>query len=134
MQYHINDIKKAARFILQNGIDNKVFAFYGAMGTGKTTLITAICKELDVVDLPNSPTFSIINEYKTKEAETIYHIDLYRIKTVEEAIQSGVEEVLYSGCKCFIEWPQLAVEILPNSMNHIQINWLNDLDREIKMR
>jgi tRNA threonylcarbamoyladenosine biosynthesis protein TsaE len=103
------------------------------MGSGKTTLITEICKQLGVMDLPSSPTYSIINEYKTKGDDTIYHLDLYRIKDVDEAIQAGVEDVLYSGNICFIEWPTVAKELLPEGYINVLITLIDANTREIKM-
>lgn len=95
----------AKQFINQMGED-KIFAFYGKLGAGKTTLIKGICKELGVKEMVNSPTFSMINEYETKEEEIIYHFDCYRINKIQEALDIGAEDYFYSGKLCFIEWPE----------------------------
>ncbi|WP_294079563.1 tRNA (adenosine(37)-N6)-threonylcarbamoyltransferase complex ATPase subunit type 1 TsaE [Proteiniphilum sp. UBA5384] len=106
-------LQSAARqFINQMG-DRKVFAFYGSMGAGKTTFIKAICKELGVNETVGSPTFAIINEYKSGEGNPIFHFDFYRIHKLEEVFDFGYEDYLYSGHICFIEWPELVEQILP---------------------
>lgn len=106
-------LQSAARqFINQMG-DRKVFAFYGSMGAGKTTFIKAICKELGVNETVGSPTFAIINEYKSGEGNPIFHFDFYRIHKLEEVFDFGYEDYLYSGHICLIEWPELVEQILP---------------------
>ena len=100
---HIHEAAKA--FIAAMG-DNTVFAFYGKMGAGKTTFIKAVCEELGVTDVINSPTFAIVNEYRSDTTgELIYHFDFYRIKKLEEVYDMGYEDYFYSGALCFIEWP-----------------------------
>jgi tRNA threonylcarbamoyladenosine biosynthesis protein TsaE len=113
--------KCAAEFITY--INNKtVFAFEGNMGVGKTTFIKAICKELGVKDVINSPTFSIINEYKNYIGEkSIYHFDFYRISEINEAKEIGIEDYLYSGALCFIEWPEIIKKLLPENTVYINI-------------
>jgi tRNA threonylcarbamoyladenosine biosynthesis protein TsaE len=115
MEIRIQDldhIHEAAReFIAQIG-DRRVFAFYGKMGAGKTTFVKAVCEELGVEDVITSPTFAIVNEYKG--ADTIYHFDFYRIKKLEEVYDMGYEDYFYSGNLCFIEWPELIEELLPD--------------------
>ena len=115
MEIRIQDldhIHEAAReFIAQIG-DRRVFAFYGKMGAGKTTFVKAVCEELGVEDVVTSPTFAIVNEYKG--ADTIYHFDFYRIKKLEEVYDMGYEDYFYSGNLCFIEWPELIEELLPD--------------------
>ena len=97
----------AKKFIAAMG-DNTVFAFYGKMGAGKTTFIKAVCEELGVTDVINSPTFAIVNEYRSDEnGELIYHFDFYRIKKLEEVYDMGYEDYFHSGALCFIEWPEL---------------------------
>ena len=103
---------------------NNCIAFYGKMGSGKTTFIKAICKELQVTETVTSPTFSIINEYKTENNEEIYHFDFYRINKIEEAFDFGYEEYFYSNNFCFIEWPELIETILPE--NHIKIKIIEE--------
>ena len=115
MEIRIQDldhIHEAAReFIAQIG-DRRVFAFYGKMGAGKTTFVKAVCEELGVEDVITSPTFAIVNEYKG--ADTIYHFDFYRIQKLEEVYDMGYEDYFYSGNLCFIEWPELIEELLPD--------------------
>jgi tRNA threonylcarbamoyladenosine biosynthesis protein TsaE len=95
---------------LQKG---NIFAFYGKMGSGKTTFIKSLCEELGVEDTINSPTFAIVNEYEDREANTIFHFDFYRIKSLAEVYNMGYEEYFYSNAHCFIEWPELIEELLP---------------------
>jgi tRNA threonylcarbamoyladenosine biosynthesis protein TsaE len=102
----------AARFIKKAG-RNRIFAFYGEMGAGKTTIIRHICKALGSIDIATSPTFTIVNEYKVPGGGSMYHIDLYRIKKLSEIFDFGIEEYLSGGSYCFIEWPEIAEDILP---------------------
>src|SRR5574344_371012 len=120
-------ISDAAReFISQMG-DDTVFAFYGKMGAGKTTFIKALCKELGVNDEVNSPTFSLINEYRSEtSSELIYHFDFYRIKKLEEVYDLGYEDYFYSGALCFIEWPELIEELLPTDAKKVSIDEITD--------
>ncbi|RYY48444.1 MAG: tRNA (adenosine(37)-N6)-threonylcarbamoyltransferase complex ATPase subunit type 1 TsaE [Chitinophagaceae bacterium] len=111
--FSLQEIEKAAREFLRNTAGRRVFAFHGEMGAGKTTFITTICKALGVTDVVSSPTFSIINQYKTADGQRLYHLDLYRLKDEEEAIMAGVEDCFYSGYYCFIEWPEKAPDIFP---------------------
>ena len=106
-------IKDAAHEFIAAMGDNTVFAFYGKMGAGKTTFIKAICEYMGVSDVINSPSFSIINEYRAESGELIYHFDFYRINKVEEAYDFGYEDYFYCGALCFIEWPELIEELLP---------------------
>ncbi len=106
-------LHSAARELLKLYGKNRIFAFYGGMGAGKTTIIKAICEELGAIDIISSPTFTLVNEYKTEEGESIYHIDFYRIKKQEEVFDFGVEEYLTGESWCFMEWPGLVEEILP---------------------
>ena len=101
----IESINETAKEFIKLIDQDTVFAFYGSMGAGKTTFIKAICEELGVEDVINSPTFAIVNEYRSASAELIYHFDFYRINKVEEAFDFGYEDYLYSGALCFIEWP-----------------------------
>jgi tRNA threonylcarbamoyladenosine biosynthesis protein TsaE len=108
----------------------KIFAFYGAMGAGKTTIIKAICEALGTKDVVTSPTFTIVNEYTTTSGNSIYHIDFYRIKKSEEVFDFGIEEYFDSGCYCFMEWPELVENILPPETVNIRIT-VDDKDQRI---
>ena len=118
----LDQIHEAARqFIAEMG-DNTVFALYGKMGAGKTTFIKAVCEELGVSDVITSPTFAIVNEYRSDTAgELIYHFDFYRIKKLEEVYDMGYEDYFYSGALCFIEWPELVEELLPGNTIKVTI-------------
>ncbi len=119
---HLDNIHVAAQEFIAHIGDSKVFAFYGKMGAGKTTFVKAICEELGVEDVITSPTFAIINEYTTgQEQTTIYHFDFYRIKKLEEVYDMGYEDYFYSGALCFIEWPELIEEILPDDAVRVNI-------------
>ena len=108
-----------------------VWLFEGAMGAGKTTLAKAVCLQLGVEDMVQSPTFSIINEYRTAANEPVYHFDFYRIKEVEEAVQTGAEDYFYSGYLCLIEWPSKVEPILPERFLKITIEVDKDTSRKI---
>jgi tRNA threonylcarbamoyladenosine biosynthesis protein TsaE len=114
LQYKVDelsDLPAVSRKILES-TDKKVFLFKGDLGAGKTTLIKAICAELGSVDVVSSPTFSLINEYKTREESSIFHFDFYRIKSPDEAMDMGFEEYLSSGQYCFIEWPEIIMKLI----------------------
>ena len=124
MNLHLNNLSDldyvAQKFV--NKMDNrKVFAFYGEMGAGKTTLIKAICKAMGVTETITSPTFSLVNEYKDDDDNPIYHFDFYRIKNIEEAFDFGYEDYFYSGNICFIEWPELIESLLPTDVVEVII-------------
>ncbi len=127
---NLDNIRESAREFINNIGSHKVFAFYGKMGAGKTTFIKAICEELGVNDVITSPTFAIINEYSGKD-ETIYHFDFYRIKKLEEVYDMGYEDYFYSGALCFIEWPELIEEVLPEDAVKVQITEKEDGTRAI---
>ena len=128
----LDSIHEAARQINAAMGDNTVFAFYGKMGAGKTTFIKAVCEELGVTDVINSPTFAIVNEYRSEEAgELIYHFDFYRIKKLEEVYDMGYEDYFYSGALCFIEWPELIEDVLPGDAVKVYIDELEDGSRKI---
>lgn len=120
----------AQRFITLMG-NKKIFAFYGKMGVGKTTFVKSLCQALGVDDTVNSPTFAIVNEYADKDSRSIYHFDFYRIKSVAELYNLGYEDYFYSNAICFIEWPQLAEEILPEDTVKVTIEENEDGTREI---
>ena len=124
----IEHIREAAREFIKHIGDHRVFAFYGKMGAGKTTFVKAICEELGVEDVITSPTFAIINEYETPGG-SIYHFDFYRIKKLEEVYDMGYEDYFYSGALCFIEWPELIEEILPDDAVRVNISEQEDGSR-----
>ena len=115
------NLPAAARKILEHTSGQKLLAFYGSMGAGKTTIIKAICKVLGAGDIVTSPTFTMVNEYMTNKNEIIYHIDFYRIKKDEEVFDFGIEEYFSSGSYCFMEWPELIGDILPPETVKIRI-------------
>ena len=123
--FTLTEIKTAATQLLNLMGDNKVVAMHGEMGAGKTTFIHALCDVLGVEDVVTSPTFSIINQYLYNSNETIYHIDLYRLKNNQEAIATGVEDCVYSGSYCFVEWPENAAALFPPNSIHA---WLYTVD------
>lgn len=135
----------AARTFISNIGERRIFAFYGKMGAGKTTFIKAICTELGVEDVITSPTFAIVNEYeiapKTPSSlsnhqspiipQSVYHFDFYRIKRLEEVYDMGYEEYFYSGALCFIEWPELIEQLLPEDTVRVRIEQLPDDSRKV---
>ncbi|HFA48916.1 MAG TPA: tRNA (adenosine(37)-N6)-threonylcarbamoyltransferase complex ATPase subunit type 1 TsaE [Bacteroidetes bacterium] len=134
----INNIKEigfAASQILNFSKTAKTFALSGDLGAGKTTLVQAICRHLGITENVTSPTFSLVNEYpfqdKNGEAKLLRHLDLYRLKTIEEALGIGIEDYLYDGNYCFIEWPELIEALLPTDTVNINISILNDSSRKI---
>lgn len=131
-QYHLPEIKEVvARFSKELG-DKKVVAFHGAMGAGKTTFIHAFCDALGVTDAVGSPTFSLINEYSYLDG-IMYHIDLYRLNSAEEAQRAGVEDCLYSGDLCLVEWPERIPELLPPDTLHVFLEVLDTDKRSIRI-
>lgn len=128
----VDEIDEAAKEFIRSMGDSTVFAFYGKMGAGKTTFIKALCRQLGVEDEVNSPTFAIVNEYRSAStAELIYHFDFYRIKKIEEVYDMGYEDYFYSGALCFIEWPELAEEVLPEDTVRISIEEQPDGSRKL---
>lgn len=130
----LDNIREAAKQFIAAMEDNTVFAFYGKMGAGKTTFIKAICEELGVTDVINSPTFAIVNEYRSDETgELIYHFDFYRIKKLDEVYDMGYEDYFYSGALCFIEWPELIEEVLPGDAVKVTIEEVEDGTRSVRL-
>ena len=117
----VDAIAEAARRFVENMGESRVFAFYGKMGAGKTTFIKAVCEALGVEDAINSPTFAIVNEYVDGRGEPIYHFDFYRIKKEQEALDIGFEDYVYSGNVCFMEWPELIENLLPDDAVKVTI-------------
>ena len=129
---NIEKIREAAREFVANIGDSTVFAFYGKMGAGKTTFIKAVCEELGVEDVITSPTFAIVNEYRSDASgELIYHFDFYRVKKTEEVYDMGFEDYFYSGALCFIEWPELCEEVLPEDTVKVTIEESSDGTRVV---
>jgi len=129
---NLDSIKEAASAFIQQIGDRKVFAFYGSMGAGKTTFVKAICESLGVDDVITSPTFAIINEYHAHD-DIIYHFDFYRIKKLEEVYDMGYEDYFYSGALCFIEWPELIEELLPEDAVKVSIKENPDGSRTVTL-
>ena len=117
----IKDIDRAAEEFLRKIGDRKLVAFFAPMGAGKTTFTTAICRALGVTDPVGSPTFAIVNEYMRADGEPMYHFDFYRINKLSEAMDIGLEDYLYSGCLCIMEWPENIEELLPEDTLRVSI-------------
>lgn len=129
----LDNIREAANLFIENKGNGKVFAFYGKMGAGKTTFVKAICEALGVEDVITSPTFAIVNEYHSKKMdEPIYHFDFYRIKKLEEVFDMGYEDYFYSGSLCFLEWPELIEDILPQDVVKVKISEQEDGSRLVE--
>lgn len=141
LSFTLDNINKVAKEFWKKTGNKKVIALHGPMGAGKTTFIHALCDARNVKDIVGSPTFSIINEYEyvpisigsegTKKA--LFHIDLYRLKDEEEALKAGVEDCLYSGNLCLVEWPDKAPGIFPSDTIHAFIEILDDKTRRLKI-
>ena len=130
----MDELKAAAKEFVAAMGERKVFAFYGKMGAGKTTFIKAVCEELGVEDVINSPTFAIVNEYMDGQGYPIYHFDFYRIKNLQEVMDIGYEDYVYSGYVCFMEWPELIEEILPNDAVKVTIEEDEIGERVVKVK
>lgn len=125
----LEEISSAARQFVESIGERRIFAFYGSMGAGKTTFIKAICEELGVEDVITSPTFAIVNEYTTGTGKPLYHFDFYRIKKLDEFYDMGGEDYFSSGNLCFIEWPELIEDVLPEEAVIVNIKEVDDGSR-----
>jgi tRNA threonylcarbamoyladenosine biosynthesis protein TsaE len=134
ISFSLDHIKKAAEELLVAVADKKVIALHGEMGAGKTTLVHAVCDVLGVRDAVGSPTFSIINEYTTAAGKTIYHLDLYRLKNEQEAVDAGVEDCFYSGKLCLVEWPEIAPHLLPDDTMHCYLHIKGNNERMLQIK
>ena len=133
INYSLEDLPSIAIEIVSTA-NNKTILFYGKMGVGKTTLIKAICKELEVQDVISSPTFSLVNEYETKKNEKVFHFDFYRITNEEEALDIGIDEYFDNNDWCLIEWPENIENLLPLDAVRIQLTVLEDNERNIQIK
>ena len=132
VDFSLDEIDKAAGLLLTAGKGRTVFALHGDMGAGKTTLVHAVCRHLNINDTVSSPTFSIINEYLIPSTQqVIYHMDWYRLKSEEDAIQAGVLDILESGNLCFIEWPSIAEGLLPENCVRVSLEFISENERKI---
>jgi tRNA threonylcarbamoyladenosine biosynthesis protein TsaE len=129
----LNDLVKVSKEIIEFAGEEKIWLFEGQMGAGKTTLIKALCEALAVTDHVTSPSYSLINEYLTKDQKTIYHFDFYRIKDQSEAVDIGCEEYFYSENLCLIEWPSLIPDLLPEKYLKINIDIVSPTQRNIQL-
>ena len=127
----LENLEEVSEIILKSVLPERdIVCFYGPMGSGKTTLITEICKQLGVIDMVSSPTFALINEYRTDCEESVFHFDFYRTEKISEIFDLGYEEYFYSGSKCFIEWPEKIEELLPEHYAKIEIRPIDNTTRE----
>lgn len=130
----LHELHQTAKKLVRLFPDARIFAFYGKMGAGKTTFIQAICKALGSPDNVTSPTFALINEYKTPENMSLFHFDFYRIKNLEEAFDLGYEDYFYSGNYCLIEWPEKIESLLPEHFVEVKITVNDNESRQITAR
>ena len=131
LQYSLNEIDTIVSERIIPKIENNIICLEGRIGSGKTTFIKSICNNLNVVDRISSPTFSIINEYKTINENFIYHFDFYRIKNKEEALNLGIEEYFYSSNLCLIEWGSKIEILIPHNKHKINLNYIDDRHRKL---
>ncbi|NVO19388.1 MAG: tRNA (adenosine(37)-N6)-threonylcarbamoyltransferase complex ATPase subunit type 1 TsaE [Bacteroidetes bacterium] len=135
MQESVNcsrdQLEIVAQKLLEKYPSDRIFAFYGGMGAGKTTFIKAICNQLFVGDVVNSPTFAIVNEYLLKDGGSVFHFDLYRLKSWQEMLDIGYEDYFYSGNHCLLEWPEKIENLLPESTIRVKIELTEETDRRI---
>ena len=131
--YSLESLSEIASEIITSA-KNKTVLFYGKMGVGKTTLIKEICMQLEVIDTVSSPTFSLVNEYKTLKETSVFHFDFYRIIKEEEALDMGIEEYLYDNSWCLIEWPQNVENLLPLESVQIHLSILDNGKRNVQLK
>lgn len=134
IRFSIEGIGEAARAFIDNMGDDRVFAFEGGMGVGKTTFIAEVCRQLGATDDSGSPTFSIVNEYVAADGKPVYHFDFYRLESPQEALDMGAEDYFYSGNLCLIEWPDRIGDLLPEDAVTVKIEETEDGSRLITMR
>ena len=130
----IDKLDEVAAEFLQAFPQPGVFCFYGSMGAGKTTFIQALCEKLNVIDVVNSPSFAIVNEYNTNVGDSVYHFDFYRLKKEEEAFDLGYEDYFYSDSYCFVEWPEKIESLLPEKRYDVSVTVMDDMSREIVVK
>ncbi len=130
--FSLDQIQEVAEQIIASN-PNKIILFNGEMGVGKTTLIKQLCKSLGITDATSSPTFSLVNEYQIPNGKKVYHFDFYRIKQETEALDMGVDDYLYSGNWCFIEWSEKIANLIPEEHSTINIELLSDGKRELEL-
>lgn len=129
--FKLDQISEVAEALWESGKKHRVWAFHAPMGSGKTTFISALCKYLGVQHTVSSPSFAIVNEYNSTAYGNLYHMDWYRLKDEAEAIGAGIEELLVSGSYCFIEWPSIAIGLLPEDALVIHLEALDECTRRI---
>jgi tRNA threonylcarbamoyladenosine biosynthesis protein TsaE len=129
----VDKIGEVAKAFISAYPEPAVFCFYGSMGAGKTTFIQALCEQLHVVDVVNSPSFAIVNEYNTDKDDSVYHFDFYRLKEEEEAFDLGYEDYFYSGNYCFVEWPEKIDSLLPATRFDVKITVNEDQTRKVEV-
>ena len=134
INFTLEEIQATAKQILATPRLKKVITFHAQMGVGKTTLIKELVKQLGVKDNSSSPTFSLVNEYETTSGEAVYHFDLYRLNSEEEAYDMGLDEYFYSGNWCFIEWPEKTPNLIPIDHAAIHIKLNKDNSREVTLK
>lgn len=133
IEFNLDEINEAAQKVLNHNPE-KIILFNGEMGAGKTTFIKSLCQNLGVENPTSSPTFSLVNEYQTTSNQLVYHFDVYRLKNQNEALDMGIDEYLYSGNWCFIEWAEKIPDLIPENHSVITISVLNDGKRLLEMK
>lgn len=132
--FSLDELPKAARAFIEAMGDDRIFAFEGGMGAGKTTFIAELCRQLGATDDSGSPTFSIVNEYVAADGSPVYHFDFYRLESPQEALDMGAEDYFYSGNLCLMEWPDRIGELLPEETVMVKITETEDGRRNVSMR